>query len=118
MDIEFLRQECLRLPGTREDMPFGDSTLVLKVSDKMFALISLDQFPPSMNLKCEPLRAIELRERYASIIPGYHMNKKHWNTLQFNGELSVDLVRELIRHSYDLVVQGLPKNRQEALRSK
>ena len=107
MDIEEIRAYCLTKNGVDEGFPFGDTTLVLKVGGKIFVLINLDS-DPSMNLKCEPGRAIELREVYPAIIPGYHMNKKHWNTVVLDGSLSKRLIMEMIDHSYDLVYQSLP----------
>ena len=119
MDIEQLRSFCVSKPFVTESFPFNDDTLVFKVANKMFALISLkrwesqDQF---LNLKCNPKRALILREDYRSILPGYHMNKKHWNSVFLNsGELSPDFVKELIDHSYDLVVANLPKREQRQL---
>ena len=107
MDIEEIRAYCLTKNGVDEGFPFGDTTLVLKVGGKIFVLINLDS-DPSMNLKCEPGRAIELREVYPAIIPGYHMNKKHWNTVVLDGSISKRLIMEMIDHSYDLVYQSLP----------
>ena len=108
---------CLAKPGVEETLPFGPDTLVMKVAGKMFALTGLDEADFRLNLKCDPIRAVELREQYPDlIIPGWHMSKKHWNTVYVeNGELSDSLVRELIDHSYDLVVAGLPKKAREAL---
>lgn len=106
MNIEEVRYYCLQKRGVIEDFPFGDSTPVMKVGGKMFALLSLDE-PPSVNLKCDPSRAIELREVYPSIIPGYHMNKKHWNTVMLDGSLPNELMRSMIDHSYKLVVGAL-----------
>lgn len=114
MDIEAFRAYCLSKPGTFECTPFGDTVLVFKVVSKMFALAALDG-PFTANLKCDPDRAIELREEHPEIQPGYHMNKKSWNTVDCEGELSVAFVRELIDHSYDLVVQSLKKSEQKAL---
>lgn len=107
MDIEAMRAYCLSKKGTDEGFPFGDTTLVIKVGGKIFILISLDN-NLSMNLKCDPDRAIDLREANPAIIPGYHMNKKHWNTVVLDGSLSKNLILEMIDHSYDLVFQSLP----------
>lgn len=107
MDIEAIRAYCLSKKGTDEGFPFGDTTLVIKVGGKIFILINLDG-DPSMNLKCDPDRAIDLREENPAIIPGYHMNKKHWNTVILDGSLSKKLILEMIDHSYDLVLQSLP----------
>ena len=104
MDLPDLIAHCLAKPGAEETTPFGPDYLVYKVGGKMFALTSPDEFPPRVNLKCDPERALELRDRYEAIIPGYHMNKRHWNTLILDGSLPDQLIRELIDHSYQLVV--------------
>ncbi len=109
MRLDEFRAHCLSRPGAEETTPFGPDVLVYKVGGKMFALASPDDLPPRVNLKCDPDRALELRDRYEDILPGYHMNKRHWNTLVLGGALPPDLVRELIDHSYALVVAGLPK---------
>lgn len=109
MDIEFFRKYCLQLAGVEETQPFGPDTLVYKVMGKIFALTGLDDEEFMVNLKCDPERAVELREQFpGDIIPGFHMNKKHWNTINFEAGLSNNLLMELIRHSYELVVDGLP----------
>lgn len=115
MDIEAFRNYCLRKQGTSEEFPFDENTLVFKVMGKMFALTSINTFD-GINLKCEPELAIELRERYAGIEPGYHMNKKHWNTIRPNTDVEDDKLKELIDLSYDLVVKGLPKKLREELK--
>ena len=113
MFIDEYREYCLSKPETSEGFPFDEKVLVFKVAGKMFALTDVDEFE-SVNLKCDPDRAIELREQHSSIIPGYHMSKKHWNTVAMDGSLSDDFVKELIDHSYDLVVASLPaKTRNE-----
>jgi predicted DNA-binding protein (MmcQ/YjbR family) len=117
MNIEKIRDYCLAKPGTTEDFPFDETTLVFRVMGKMFALTGLDNHPPYVNLKCDPERAIELRERYEAIQPGWHMNKAQWNSVYFTGGVPRDLVMELIDHSYDLVVQGLKRKDREALES-
>jgi len=117
MDIDVLREYCLAKPGASEDFPFDSDTLVFRVKSKMFALTNLERFPLAVNLKCDPDRAVELRAQYESIEPGYHMNKKHWNTAVLNGELSSRLVRELIEHSYELVVAGLTRKDRMGLDS-
>jgi predicted DNA-binding protein (MmcQ/YjbR family) len=94
-------------PGVTEEFPFGEDTLVFKVIGKMFALTNLDG-DWSLNLKCDPERAIELREKYPAIQPGYHMSKVHWNTVMMDGSLSRDFILQLIDHSYQLVVDKLP----------
>lgn len=106
---------CTALAGVEETFPFDEETLVFKVGAKMFALVGVDDVPPRMNLKCDPERAIGLRENHDAIIPGYHMNKKHWNTVICDGSLDARLIRELIDHSYGLVVAGVPKRVRESL---
>jgi predicted DNA-binding protein (MmcQ/YjbR family) len=115
MDIEELREYCLSLPAVTEEFPFGPDVLVFKVGGKMFALTNLENFPTTFNAKCEPERAVELRERHPAIVPGWHMNKKHWNTVTLDGSLSGDLVRELVDHSYELVVAGLTRKARREL---
>ena len=108
MNIEEFRQYCLSKKGVTEEFPFGPDTLVFKVMGKMFALTNLDgDF--SINLKCDPDLAIDLREQYPAVLPGYHMNKKHWNTIAIDGSLSNKLINEWTDHSYNLVVDQLPK---------
>jgi predicted DNA-binding protein (MmcQ/YjbR family) len=114
MDIESFRHYCLSLPGTDESLPFDNNTLVFKVMGKMFALADIDGFD-RFNVKCDPATAEALRAQYACVQPGYHMSKKHWNTIVVDGELSDDALRHWIRHSYDLVAAGLPKRDREAL---
>jgi predicted DNA-binding protein (MmcQ/YjbR family) len=111
MDLEQFREYCLSKPGATEDTPFGPDVLVFKVSGKMFALAAVDEVPPSVNLKCDPDLALDLRDRYEQITPGYHMNKKHWNTVQMDGGVPDTEVRRMIDHSYDLVAKALPKAR-------
>ncbi len=117
MDLEILRSYCLAKPGVTEDFPFGPDTLVFRVGGKIFALTGVDEpAPQSVNLKCDPDRAIELREQYpTSILPGYHMNKKHWNTCVMDGRVPEALFRELITHSYELVRATLPKPKPTAM---
>ncbi|QEL03675.1 MmcQ/YjbR family DNA-binding protein [Olivibacter sp. LS-1] len=116
MNIEELRTYCLSKRGVTEGFPFGPNTLVFKVGEKVFLLTGLDAQPLSFNVKCDPERAIELREQYpSSVLPGYHMNKKHWNTVQANGELSFKQLTELIDHSYELVYNSLPQRIKETL---
>lgn len=103
MDLPDVIAHILSKPGAGESTPFGPDTLVYKVGGKMFALTTPDEYPARLNLKCDPERAVELRDEYESIIPGYHMNKRHWNTLILDGGVPSKLVRELIDHSYDLV---------------
>ncbi|WP_222983106.1 MmcQ/YjbR family DNA-binding protein [Flagellimonas meishanensis] len=116
MNVEQLRHYCLIKKGVTEEFPFDSETLVFKVMGKMFALIPLERVPPQCNLKCDPERAIELREAHdGAIMPGYHMSKKHWNTL-FLGNLPPNLIKELVDHSYALVVAGLTKKLKEELK--
>ncbi|MGD1846435.1 MAG: MmcQ/YjbR family DNA-binding protein [Salibacteraceae bacterium] len=116
MNIEEFRDYCLRKPGTTEGFPFDNQTLVLKVMGKMFALTGLEYTDFRMNLKCDPERALELREQHPCVIPGYHMSKKHWNTVIVDGSVSNDTLREWIDHSYDMVVASLKKADREALK--
>lgn len=109
MDLDDFREYCLSKKGVSEDTPFGPETLVFRIGGKLFALTGINSYPPTANLKCDPERAIQLREEHRDITPGYHMNKKHWNTVQLEGNLSHSLLCELIDHSYDLVYQSLPK---------
>jgi len=119
MNIEEFRSYCLSKNGAAESFPFGEETLVFKVMGKIFALAALDAHPASANLKCDPEKALELREEYGSLIaPGYHMNKKHWNTVKIEGNLPPALIVELIDHSYDLVVKSLAKKLQAELESR
>lgn len=108
MNIEDIREYCLSRVGADESLPFGPDTLVFKVMGKAFLLTGLDAPVCSFNVKCDPERAVALREAYSCIRPGYHMNKRHWNTIECDGSLSDDFLRELIDHSYELVVAGLP----------
>ncbi len=111
MNIESFREYCLSKKEVTEGTPFGPDVLVLKVGGKMFALTGIDRFV-SINLKCDPERAVELREQYTGILPGYHMNKQHWNTVMMDGSVPQKLVIELIDDSYDLVLKSLPKKDQ------
>jgi Uncharacterized protein conserved in bacteria len=118
MNIELLRDYCLSLPEATEDFPFDDVTLVFKVNGKMFALTTIDEHPLSMNLKCDPELAVELREKYECVTAGYHMNKRLWNTIELNGEMKEPEVKKWINHSYEEVVKKLPKADRERLQSK
>lgn len=110
MNIEEFRNYCIAKKGVTEAFPFDESTLVFKVMGKMFALTSLDRMPLQANLKCDPEWALELRETYDGSIKGaYHMNKTHWNSLELEDQLPPKLIKELVDHSYDLVVAGLTK---------
>lgn len=117
MDIESLHEYCIGKKGVTESFPFDDQTLVYKVGGKIFLLIGLNN-PVSFNAKCDPERAVTLREQFDEIKPGYHMNKVHWNTVNIRGHLSLNLIKELIDHSYDLVFKCLPvKVRNEIINS-
>lgn len=111
MDLPDVIARFLSKPGAEETTPFGPDVLVYKVGGKMFSLADPSEFPARINLKCDPDRSIELREEYSGIIPGYHMNKRHWNTLVLDGSVPSTLVAELIDHSYELVAASLPKSR-------
>ena len=115
MDIESFHAYCLSKKGVEETFPFDENTLVFKVMGKMFALTNLKAEVFRVNLKCDPEKAVELREEHPAIIPGWHMNKKHWNTVYFEEGLEDTLLIELINHSYDLVVKGLKKKDRELL---
>jgi len=116
MNIETYRNYCISKPGVTEGFPFDKQTLVFKVMGKMFSLTNVDSFA-SVNLKCDPERAIQLREEFEGIVPGYHMSKTHWNTVTSDGSVSDQLILELTDHSYDLVVSSLPKKDREALKN-
>ena len=109
MNAEDFRAHCLGKPAATEGTPFGPDNIVFKVRGKMFALLALDEVPTAVNLKCDPDRALELRDRYEQVRPGYHMNKKHWNTVVLDGAIPDKEVREMIDHSYELVAASLPK---------
>ncbi|MFC5408348.1 MmcQ/YjbR family DNA-binding protein [Larkinella bovis] len=115
MNIESLRTYCLGKPGATESFPFGEETLVFKVGGKIFALTSLDSNPLSINLKCDPEKAVDLREQYDAVRPGYHMNKTHWNTVLINGSIRESDLKSWIDHSYELIVNRLPKAARPAL---
>lgn len=115
MNIEEFREYCLSKKGVTEDLPFDEETLVFKVSGKMFALTGLDEQELSINLKCDPEKAIELRERYPCVQPGYHMNKMHWNTVNIDGSVPDKLVKEWIDNSYTLVAKKLTKVQKKEL---
>lgn len=115
MNIEDIREYCLSKKASSESTPFDDVTLVFKVAGKLFALMPLDETDLSINLKCDPEKAILLRETYPSVLPGYHMSKKHWNTILIDGLIGKDLILEWIDDSYDLVVKGLTKKQREEL---
>ena len=113
-----LREQCLGLPGASEEFPFGDEVSVFKVGGKMFALCSLDAEPPlQLSVKCDPELAVQLRSAYEAIGPGYHLNKRHWNTITLDGSVPDEMVADLVGGSYDLVVASLPKARRPSARS-
>ena len=116
MNVEQFRSYCLAKRGVTEEFPFGEETLVYKVMGKMFALADVTLFK-SINLKCDPEQAAELREQYPAVLPGYHMNKKHWNTVLMDGSLPDKLVKNWIDNSYNLVVASLPAKVKAELRS-
>jgi predicted DNA-binding protein (MmcQ/YjbR family) len=116
MNVEEVCAYCLAKKGVEDGFPFGETTMVFKVMGKIFALVPLDVEVQTINLKCDPDWAVELRETHPDdILPGYHMNKQHWNTVQCEGGLSTKLLQELIDHSYDLIVKSLPKKTQAEL---
>jgi len=114
MNVEFFRDYCIAKKGVTEEFPFGEKTLVFKVMGKMFALTNIDSFS-SINLKCNPEKTIELREQYACVKLGYHMNKKHWNTVVIDGSVSDKLISAWVDDSYNLVVASLTKKLQQEL---
>jgi len=111
MDLEQFREYCLSKPGATEGTPFGPDVLVFKVGGKMFALAALDEVPPTVNLKCDPGLALDLRDRYEQVSAGYHMNKKHWNTIEIESGIPDIELRKMIDHSYKLVIERLPKSK-------
>ncbi len=111
MHIEQFRDYCLALNGVTEETPFDPHTLVFKVHGKIFAITSLEGFE-SINLKCDPEMAVELREKFQAVTPGYHMNKKHWNSVNMDGSVSDTLILEWTKNSYDLVLKGIPKGKK------
>ena len=112
MDLPDAIAHCLSKPAAEETTPFGPDVLVFKVAGKMFALTNPTDFPPRLNLKCDPDRAVQLREEFDAVIPGYHQNKKHWNTVILDGSIPSPLLTEWIDHSYALVVASLPKSKR------
>ena len=115
MEVDAFREYCLKKPGVTEGTPFGPEHVVFKVGGKMFALLAFEEVPPTANLKCDPDWALQLRDRYEEVQPGYHMNKKHWNTVNLGGEIPFKELRKMIDHSYDLVVASLPRKTREKL---
>ena len=125
MDLADFREYCLHKPQVTEGTPFGETVLVFKVAGKMFALAALDEVPSRANLKCDPDLALELRDRYEQVSPGYHMNKKHWNTVDIESAISDNEIRKMIDHSYELVAKkshsgsgASPKRHQRKTRAK
>jgi predicted DNA-binding protein (MmcQ/YjbR family) len=115
MGPEELRDHCLSFNGAEETFPFGPENSAFKVEGKIFALSRLAADPLRVSLKCEPALAEELREAHAAVIPGYHLNKRHWNTVIIDGSLSEQMLRDMIEDSYDLIVSALPAGRRRAL---
>ncbi len=114
MNIEEFRSYCLSLNGTTEGLPFDEKTLVFKVMGKIFALTNIDLFE-QVNIKCDPEKAIELREQYEDVIPGYHMNKNHWNSIRLNNTIEDKIIYGWVKDSYDLIVLKLTKKQREEL---
>lgn len=117
MDIETLREHCISKEKVEECFPFDETTLVFKVAGKMFLLVDIDSRPLSFNIKCDPQKAIELREKYSCVEPGWHMNKSHWNTVTADGSVNTKLIFGWIDDSYDLIVSSLPKKVQNTFKS-
>jgi predicted DNA-binding protein (MmcQ/YjbR family) len=110
-----LRNHCLAFPGSAETFPFGPDTSVFKVADKIFALSRLGQRPLRVSVKCEPLLAEQLRSAHRAVLPGYHLNKRHWNTVTIDGSLPDGMIKDMVEDSYDLIVSSLPQSRRQAL---
>jgi len=115
MDVELFREYCLSKPHSSEDLPFDEITLCFKVAGKIFAIVSLDS-ADSANLKCFPEYAIEMREKYSAVRPGFHMNKKHWNTVMFNEDVDDATLLHFVNHSYDQVISKLPLKTRKTLK--
>lgn len=116
MNLESVRDYCILKPGVTESFPFDSVTLVFKVANKLFVLLDTESHPTTINLKCDPERAAQLREEFTAVRPGYHMNKTHWNTVTIDNSVRWHELQEWIDHSYELVKKGLPKAVREALR--
>jgi predicted DNA-binding protein (MmcQ/YjbR family) len=114
MDLAEFREYCLTKPDTTEGTPFGPEVLVFKVGGKIFALAALDEVPPTVNLKCDPELALDLRDPDEEVRPGYHMNKRHWNTVELKGGIPDAELRKMIDHSYELVMKRLPQSKAKA----
>ena len=115
MDLEFVRNYCLKKVGSTEDFPFDNTTLVVRIGGKIFALMDTESIPFAVNLKCNPERAIELREHYSAIIHGWHMNKKHWNTVTLDQSIPIKILTGMIDHSYELVFNSLKKSDKDEI---
>jgi predicted DNA-binding protein (MmcQ/YjbR family) len=115
MNRDDVLDSCASMPGAVEDYPFGDEVAVFKVGGRMFALVSLDGSPGSVSLKCDPTLALELRALHSSIRPGYHLNKRHWNTVEIDGSVDDGTMREMMQRSYELVVSHLPRAERDRL---
>jgi predicted DNA-binding protein (MmcQ/YjbR family) len=115
MDLEVLLGHCLAKPGSTASHPLGPGALVMKVAGKMFAIVEEDADPLRVSLKCEPEIAVVLRESYASVTPGYHLNKRHWNTVTLDGTVQDEQVLEWVDDSFDLVVEALPRRLREGI---
>lgn len=113
MNAEAIRNYCLSKQGAEEDYPFDEVTLVVKVAGKIFVLVFLDKIPLQINLKCDPEKAVELREKLDCVSPGWHMNKKYWNTITLNGNIQWSEIKEWIDHSYEEVIKKLSKSQKE-----
>jgi len=114
MDLAKFREYCLKKPGASEGTPFGSDVLVFKVGGKIFAIAPLNEVPARANLKCDPDLALELRDRYEQVRPGYHMNKKHWNTVEIDTGIPDAELRRMIDHSYELIAKSLPASTAKA----
>ena len=115
MNIETYYNYCMSLPGAEESFPFNETTLAIKIGGKIFAMMDVEAFEEGINLKCDPLKALELRAEYEDIRPGYHTNKKHWNLVNPNGSLEDDFIRQLTKDSYNLILNSLTKKEREKL---
>ncbi|GAB3038273.1 MmcQ/YjbR family DNA-binding protein [Bowmanella dokdonensis] len=118
MDFALTRSYLLAKPEAREDFPFGPEVAVMKIRNKMFATLSVEQGEGRMNLKCDPQQALMLRDMFDAVLPGYHMNKLHWNTIRLDGSIPAGEIQRMIDHSYGLVVKGLPRAERNALVAK
>ena len=118
MNIEEITEYCLNKKGVTQEFPFDEVTLVFKVMGKMFLLASLEKIPLQINIKCSPEEAVEVREKYEAVIPGYHMNKQHWNTVIIDNSIPPKNILSWIDNSYDLIVSGLKKSKKEELKNK